>query len=51
MAKEKILISHLDNPLDRMSKAKLKVVVKPNKKPKVVKYNWLQRLIIKLFKL
>jgi len=42
---------NIDNPLDRFNVTKSKVIIEPGKKGKVVKYNWLQRLIIKLFKL
>jgi hypothetical protein len=42
---------YIDNPLDRLKKTKMKVVVTPDKKGKVIKYNWLQRMIIKLFRL
>lgn len=48
---KKELISHTNSPLDRMKRSNLKVVIAPDKKGKVVRYNWIQRLIIKLFRL
>jgi hypothetical protein len=43
-------LREIGSPLDRMSKTSSKIVMEPNKRARLVKYNWIQRLIKKIFK-